>query len=69
MSLHQIATRKGGVDRVPDGQTPVVELYLQPNERIVSFELRESMFANPARKTIDWRWTAIIDVDLGEPLA
>lgn len=65
MSLHQISKRTGSINRVPIGQTPVVELHLEPHERLVSLDLRESMFVSPERVTTDWYWTAIIDSDLG----
>lgn len=58
--LVQIQKRTGWIDRVPRGDTPIVELQLLDNQSIVSIELREAIFDRPERKTVDWRWTAYI---------
>lgn len=58
MALVQISKRKGSVDRVPAGQTPLVELELEDNQEIVRFELHESLMASRERKTTDYWWEA-----------
>lgn len=62
MGLVQITEKSGRVDRVPRGEKPVVQLDLEPHQEIVRFELQdgERFFDHPARKTVDWTWTAMI---------
>lgn len=47
------------------GQTPIIELEIEPHEYVVNVELRESMFDDTDRKTIDWKWTAFVATPLG----
>jgi hypothetical protein len=61
MALVQIVKHKGRIDRVPRDDTPVVELDLQPDQRVVSIELKEAMFSAPDRKTVDWRFVAYVE--------
>lgn len=56
----QVSKKAGRIDRVRDGQTPVVDLLLQPGQYIVSFELEPVVLFHSERKTVDWTWEAII---------
>lgn len=61
MALVQVSKREGRIDRVrPSDAPPVVELDLEPNQRIVSIELRK-VWSSGDRKTDDWAWTAYIE--------
>jgi hypothetical protein len=60
MDLVQVTRRRGRVDRVPAGQMPVVELYLEPNQTVVSIEFSDGNGATRDRKTVDWHWQAYI---------
>jgi hypothetical protein len=59
VSLVQIVCKKGQIRRVPQGETPVVELHLEDNQTVVSFEL-EKEIPYSQRKTVDWSWKAMI---------
>lgn len=62
MSLVQVVKRSGEVARVRPGVTPVVELDLEPHQRVISFELLEAyVFSSSDRKTKDWKWVAYIE--------
>lgn len=64
--LVQLTRLRGEINRVPAGQEPgVVELHLEPHQRVVSLDLREAAWCSPERKTVDWRWTAVIETRLG----
>lgn len=60
MGLVQIRKHVGRIDRVPRGETPIIELQLLDNQSIASIELREAFFDRPERKTVDWTWVAYI---------
>lgn len=62
-ALHQIVVRRGLVQRQPPGLRPTVEMLLEPHERLVSLALIEHPHY-PSRKTVDWTWEAVVDVDL-----
>lgn len=76
MGLVQITHRTGTINRVPRGETPVIELQLDRNQKIVSVELQpthRSLWSD--RKTLDWTWTVVTEwrdpgptVDFGGPL-
>jgi hypothetical protein len=57
----QISERRGAIDRVRRGTTPVVELELEPNQRVVSIDLRKTTYDDPERKTVDWRYLAYVE--------
>lgn len=63
MSRVQITKQTGRVLRVKPGVTPVVELDLEPHQRVVSFELDEiwPSAGGMDRKTTDWKWVAYIE--------
>lgn len=61
MPLHQLSTLKGRISRVPRGVTPHVPLELDTNQRVVSLDLRENIFGDGKRVTVDWHWEAVID--------
>lgn len=63
--LVQITLRNGWIDRVPRGQTPVIELALEPGQYVAGVELHERMFDSLERKTVDWRWAAYVVTPLG----
>lgn len=64
MSLVQLATRRGRIDKVAaNDEPPVVELHVEPYERIVSLDLRQHPLMK-GRTTVDWSWTAVIEVRL-----
>jgi hypothetical protein len=63
----QISQRSGTVSRVPRGQTPVVELYLEEGQYIAGFELSADRHPRPDRKTVDWHWTAAVVTPLSFP--
>ena len=58
--LHQIIERRGVVRRVKPGETPVVELHLEPGQYIASFKITESFLGHSERVTTDWHWTAAV---------
>lgn len=60
--LVQITKREGRIDRVPRGETPVIETRLAPGQYIAGVELKslEYVVNQPERKTIDWEWTAYV---------
>lgn len=60
MSLVQITKQRGRIDRVPQGETPVVELDLTDRQTVVSIDLQEAWAVNKDRVTHDWNWTAYI---------
>lgn len=62
----QIEKREGVIRKVRKGTTPIVVLRLWDTERLVSIDLRETMFEHPRRKTSEWFWTAYIETDCGE---
>lgn len=80
MSLVQIQKRHGVIIDVPRGTTPVVELPLDDNQRVVSIDLNreDCVLATPDRvarpmaykplsqvaKTADWSWTAFVETRL-----
>jgi hypothetical protein len=64
VSLIQIAKVDGRIDRVPRGETPVVELQLERHQRVISMDLRYLLPINMERKTLDWRWTAYVETRL-----
>jgi hypothetical protein len=64
--LVQITRRKGCIERVRPGVTPIIELDLEPHQRVVSVELSEYLFGGRERKTTDWYWTAFVATYLGE---
>lgn len=68
MNLHQITKLKGQIDRVTPDWVPTLELHLDPNQRVVSVEMEPITLVYSERKTVDWKWTAYIDTDLGEPV-
>lgn len=63
MSLVQIALHTGRIDRVREGVTPVVQLDLEENQRVVSIDLIDwtARFGNFERKTHDWEWRAYVE--------
>lgn len=63
--LVQVTQRRGTIDRVPGGQTPVVEMRLAPGQYVVSMELEPHVLYYSDRKTVDWSWTAYIVTPLG----
>lgn len=63
-ALVQISKVEGKIDRVPRDETPVVELHVEPNERVISIDLRCREFDHLERKTVDWRWTAYVETRL-----
>lgn len=65
MTLVQIQQIKGRVDRVPRGDVPVIELDLEPNQRVVYVSLSESLFDPRDRKTVDWHWIAYVENRIG----
>jgi hypothetical protein len=58
--LVQVSQRCGEIPRVPNGQTPVVELYLAPGQYITAFDLKPHTLIFSERKTTDWSWMAYI---------
>jgi hypothetical protein len=59
--LTQISRRRGRIERVQRGYTPIVELELQTGQYVANVELEElGRYDRPDRKTVDWRWTAYI---------
>lgn len=64
MSLVQIARVTGRIDRVPRGDTPVVELDLEDHQRVVSVELKALLFDDPGRKTVDWKYVVYVETRL-----
>ena len=59
--LAQVVQRKGKIERVKRGETPVVEMFLMSHQRVVSIDLREAHFDDLNRKTVDWYWTAYVE--------
>lgn len=61
MHVHELITVQGQVSRVKYAETPTVELKLEDNETILSFDLRPlpARF-DSARMTQDWMWKAVI---------
>ena len=66
--LVQVSKRTGRINRVKNGETPVIELFLADNESIVGVELKDWGHLWPERKTVDWTWTAYIATRLGRSL-
>jgi len=67
-ALVQISRREGEIRRVKYGVTPVIELHLEPHERVVSVELTGNAWRHPERKTVDWQWVVFVAAYLGAPL-
>lgn len=65
--LVQITRREGYIDRVPRGETPVIEIHLAPGQYVVSASLKslDDVTGSPERKTVDWKWTAYVVTPLG----
>lgn len=59
MTLVQLSVMEGWINRVPDGQEPVVELNLEPNQEVVALDLWERPW-DGERKTRDFRYRATI---------
>ena len=60
-TLVQIEKRKGKINRVkPPDAPPIVELHLEPHQRVISIELTEDWWYGD-RVTRDWSWTAYIE--------
>jgi hypothetical protein len=59
VTLTQITERRGVIERVPDGQTPVLEMQLDPGQYIVGLRLTQ-IPPRRGRVTVDWRWTAYV---------
>ena len=62
MGLIQIEKRTGDIREVPQGTTPILELDLDPHQRVISVEL----FPVPAAPsdTVNWLWSAYIESDM-----
>ena len=60
--LVQISKRRGQIDRVKKGETPVLELLLSEREYVVGVSLEPIVQYGKAfeRKTQDWTWTAYV---------
>lgn len=65
--LVQISKRSGRIDRVKRGETPVIELHLEPEQYVANVELHEIDRYDLARKTVDWSWTVFVVTPLGGP--
>lgn len=65
--LVQITMRTGDIERVPRGETPVVELHLGEGQYVAAFELKPHVLIYSERKTVDWSWTAYVVTPLGVP--
>lgn len=57
----QIAERKGRINRVKPGETPVIELHLEDNQRVICVEMKQVDPLNLTRKTNDFVWRAFIE--------
>lgn len=64
MTLVQIIKLTGTIERVKPGVTPVIELQLEDNQRVVSVDLGEKILFHSQRKTTDWHWTAYVETRL-----
>lgn len=65
--LHQISKREGRIERVPNGQTPIIELMIEEGRRVVSVDLQPVIHFGrtaEARVTTDWRYTVYLDNEL-----
>lgn len=62
-TIHQLVKHTGHIARVPRGQTPIVELAIDPGQRVVSIDVRPSFVDRDERKTVDWNWTVWTDLD------
>lgn len=60
----QIDRREGKIERIPQGQTPIIELSLEDHQRVISVELVPVRDWSDRRKTVDWQWSAYIESDL-----
>lgn len=57
----QISERKGRINRVKPGDTPIIELHLEDNQRIICVEMKQVDPLNLQRKTNDFVWRAFIE--------
>jgi len=64
--LVQIAARKGRIDRIPNGQEPVIELHLEPRQYVTRLDISDNRYSNGDRKTFDAWWTAWVATPLGD---
>lgn len=64
--LVQISQRRITFDRVPLGEEPVVELHLEPGQRVIACDLR-SHAGMVGRTTEDWTARVQIETRLGVP--
>jgi hypothetical protein len=65
--LVQIRLVRGDIKRVPPGETPIIELQLEPHERVLDIELARNEQHGRAlseRKTYDWTWVAYVETQL-----
>jgi hypothetical protein len=53
----QIAKQEGRIDRVPRGETPVIELTTEGDQYITDVRLEQIDPYSFDRKTVDWRYT------------
>lgn len=58
--LVQISKREGTIERVPFGETPVIEFRLARGQYVASVELKPHVLFHSERKTQDWNWTAYV---------
>lgn len=72
MSLVQIVKVEGEIKRVPKGETPIIELYLTDDRRVVNVEkLQVSGFDGKwsrkydDRVTYDWEYTIYVEWRVG----
>lgn len=66
MALVQLTTLRGELPRQPyvRGETPIVELHLEDNQRVVQLDLADQSWREIERKTHDWIWHAVIETRL-----
>lgn len=60
MSLVQIQKHEGSIARVPNGETPLIELHLEDNQHVTGIKLEKRWQYNTERKTDDWDWTLYV---------
>jgi hypothetical protein len=65
--LVQLSKRTGGIDGVPQAETPIVELHVVPGQYIAGVELKPHVLVHSKRKTVDWSWTAYVVTPPGGP--
>jgi hypothetical protein len=73
MSLVQITKVEGRIMRVPKGETPIIELNLDEDRRVINVARLEPIDpysrANEDRKTLDWKYTVYVEWRMGRRTA